>query len=58
MGILRNIFSKSGILGELIIFLWQRKLWWLVPIVIILVLLSALLILGSTGLAPFIYPLF
>jgi len=51
--------SKLGILGELVAFLWQRKLWWLIPTVVILVLLSLVLIFaGSSGIAPFIYSLF
>lgn len=59
MGVMRNLKLRFGIFSELISFLWQRKLWWLIPIVVILVLLGALLIFaGSSGLAPFIYPLF
>jgi hypothetical protein len=58
MGLGKSFISKSGILGELLIFLWHRKLWWLIPTVVILVLLGTLLVLGGTGVAPFIYTLF
>ena len=58
MGLMRDLVSRWGILGELLFFLWQRKLWWLIPIVVMLVILGAMLILGSTGVAPFIYTLF
>lgn len=40
-------------------FLSERKKWWLLPIVIVLVLLGALLVLGQgSALAPFIYTVF
>ena len=51
--------GKLGILGELLVFLWQRKLWWLIPMIVILVLFGLLFILaGSSAVAPFIYTLF
>jgi hypothetical protein len=54
-----TIVSRSGIFGELLYFLWHRKLWWLIPIVVMLVILGSLMILGgASGLAPFIYSLF
>jgi Family of unknown function (DUF5989) len=39
-------------------FLVYNKAWWLTPIVIVLLLVGLLIVLGSTGIAPFIYPLF
>ena len=46
-------------MGELILFLKERKLYWLTPIVIVLVLLAALIIFGhGTAFAPFIYTVF
>ena len=39
-------------------FLRHNKKWWLTPIVVILLLLASLVILGGSGIAPFIYPLF
>ncbi len=38
-------------------FAWHNKAWWIVPIVLVLLLLSALIIAGSS-VAPFIYTLF
>ena len=59
MGLVKNFISRFGILGELLSFLWKRKKWWLIPLIIILVIFGLLMIFaGSTGLAPFIYPLF
>lgn len=40
-------------------FLLERKKFWLLPVIIVLVILSTLLIIGAvTGAAPFIYTLF
>ena len=50
--------KRMGIVREFFLFLKQNKAWWLAPIVIVLLLLIALITLGSTSLAPFIYTLF
>jgi hypothetical protein len=53
-----SIKNKSGILYEFLNFLWKRKLAWMIPLVILLLLLVAVLVIGSaSGLAPFIYTL-
>ena len=45
--------------GQLLNFLWQRKLWWLIPMVAVLLLFGLLLIFASaSGVGPFIYTLF
>ena len=59
MGIFQRTRQKLGIVGELFEFLWARKLWWLVPMVIVLIVFGALLVLTQgSALAPFIYTLF
>ncbi len=56
---LENIKVKLGIIGELIGFLWTHKLWWSIPIIIVMLLLMSIIIFGqTTGVGPFIYPLF
>jgi len=51
--------QRMGIVGELFSFLWQRKLWWLIPMMVVIVLVAALLIFAQgSALAPFIYTLF
>ena len=51
--------SKVKIFGELLSFLWQRKLWWLIPMIVVLVMFGLLLIFaGGSSIAPFIYTLF
>jgi hypothetical protein len=55
----RGMLTNVGIVGEVLAFLWQRKLWWLIPMVTALLLFGLLLIFASTsGIAPFIYTLF
>lgn len=59
MGAIKNFTSRLGIFGELLVFLWQRKLWWMIPMIIVLVLFGLLLIFAqSSAVAPFIYTLF
>ena len=49
---------SAGMLRELWDFLRENRAWWLTPIVAVLLLISALVILGATGAAPLIYTLF
>jgi uncharacterized membrane protein len=59
MGRGRKILSRLSIFRELLIFLWKRKLWWLMPVIIVLVLFGLLLLFTqSSAVAPFIYSLF
>jgi drug/metabolite transporter superfamily protein YnfA len=59
MGALKRLTAKLGIFGELLLFLWKRKLWWMIPMIIVLVLFGLLLILTQgSAIAPFIYTLF
>jgi len=60
---MRNFFkamiTNTGVAGEILAFLWQRKLWWLIPMVTTLLLIGLVLIFASaSGVAPFIYTLF
>lgn len=50
--------ADRGFFGDLIDFLIHHAAWWLTPIVLILLALGALLLLGGSAMAPFIYPLF
>ncbi len=49
---------SSGLLVEFIDFMRLHKKWWLTPILLALLLVTALIVLASTGAAPFIYTLF
>lgn len=57
-GAVQDFFMRLGVLGELLAFLWKRKLYWLLPMVITLLVFAILLVVGSSGPAGvFIYPL-
>jgi Family of unknown function (DUF5989) len=49
---------QKGALGEFVAFAFQNKKWWLTPVIVLLLVASALIILGGTGVAPFIYSIF
>jgi hypothetical protein len=43
----------------LLSFLWHRKLWWIIPMVVMLILLvGAFVFAQGSAVAPFIYALF
>jgi hypothetical protein len=55
---LQDFFAKMGVLGELLGFLWRRKLYWLIPMMLTLFIFAIIIVLGSSsGIAPFIYTL-
>ncbi len=46
-------------MSELMAFLWVRRLWWMIPMVIVLLAFGLLIIFPQgSALAPFLYPLF
>ncbi len=49
--------EERGIVSEFIQFMAENKIWWLTPILVVFGLLGILLVLGATGVAPFIYAL-
>jgi hypothetical protein len=58
MATLRRVLSRLQVLRELTVFLRERKLWWLLPLVLVLVVMAVLLLLAqSSAVAPLIYPL-
>jgi Family of unknown function (DUF5989) len=51
--------DRASITAEFIGFLWERKLWWMIPMVLVLVVFGLLIVFAQTSpLAPFIYTLF
>jgi uncharacterized membrane protein len=55
----RNFLEKCSIARELIQFFWQRKLWWMIPMVSVLLLIGLLIVFTQgSAIAPFIYTLF
>jgi hypothetical protein len=56
---LRSMGSNFQVTTELFQFLWKRKLLWLIPMMLVLILFGLLLVFASTsGIGPFIYTLF
>jgi len=49
---------RRGPAAEFLSFVLHNKKWWLTPIILVLALVAALVLLGGTGVAPFIYSLF
>jgi hypothetical protein len=59
MRIVDDVFNRFGIASELLRFFWQRKWWWLSPMIAMLLVLAGLMIFAqSSAIAPFIYTLF
>jgi drug/metabolite transporter superfamily protein YnfA len=55
----QRLGANAGVLGEFIVYLWKQKMWWLIPMVTVLLVCGLLLVFASsTGLGPFIYSLF
>ncbi len=49
---------RTGFVREFWDFLAANKKWWLLPIIVVLLVVGALITLGGTAAAPFIYTLF
>ena len=59
MKVLREIGDKFGIAGELLGFLWHRKMWCAIPMVAVMLFFGLIIVVGSaTVVGPFIYTLF
>ncbi len=50
--------APTGLLSELVQWLRHNKKWWLAPLLVILLLVSALVLMSGTAAFPFIYTLF
>jgi hypothetical protein len=57
-GKMTELSDNAGALGDLVLLVWQHKLWWLVPLLVALVLLAVLLLLEATPVGPLLYPVF
>jgi hypothetical protein len=47
--------ERISIIGEFWEFLKYNKKWWLLPILVVLLLMGVFVVLGATGILPFIY---
>ncbi|MCW5830029.1 MAG: hypothetical protein KIT79_12025 [Deltaproteobacteria bacterium] len=58
-GFVRDAKERAGTLAEFKDFLMERKLYWMAPIVIVLLAIGFLLVMTQgTAVAPFIYTIF
>ena len=59
MNFFDQLKARFAIMNELVTFLWVRRLWWMIPMVVVLLAFGLLIIFTqSSALAPFLYPLF
>ena len=59
MQLIREMGDKFGIARELLAYLWRRKMWWMIPMVSVLLAIGLLIAFASaSGVGPFIYTLF
>lgn len=58
MSFLVKLTQRSSTVAELFTFLWQRRLWWLLPLAVLLFLIGILFALAQmSSVAPWMYPL-
>ncbi len=56
---IKNILARFSVIRELFGFFWEKKLWWMIPMLIVLLALGLLIIFAqSSAVVPFIYVLF
>jgi hypothetical protein len=59
MRAIESLLSRTGIIGELVLFFYHHKWWWLLPMVVALLLFAILMLFAqSSAIAPFVYTLF
>jgi hypothetical protein len=59
MSLITGIRSRIGVVKDLCSFFWQRKLWWLIPMLLVLVIMGVLVVFVNTSATvPFVYVLF
>jgi len=55
----QDLFSRMGVLGEVLTFFWKRKQFWLIPMLIVLGIVAVFIVIGIASPAgAFIYTLF
>ena len=50
--------KRAGFISEYLHMLSQNKKWWMLPLILILLCFGVMMVLSSSGVAPFIYTLF
>ena len=56
---LSMVRARLSIAGELLEFMWRARLFWMIPIVLVLLMAAVLMLLAqSSAIAPLIYAVF
>lgn len=51
--------ERLSVVRELLGHFWELKLWWMIPLVLLLLLVAGLLVFAQgSAITPFLYPLF
>lgn len=50
--------KQLSLVAEFWLFIRENKKWWMIPILVVLALFGVLVMLASSGAAPFIYTIF
>ena len=59
MNPISRLVGRTATFRDLLAFLWRRKLWWMIPLVVLLLAVSLVLFLAlQSPISPFIYTLF
>ncbi|MDP3543253.1 MAG: DUF5989 family protein [Elusimicrobiota bacterium] len=59
MGIVNDAARRLGVVNGLLAFLWRKRLWWMIPILLAVLAVAAIVGLTShPAAAPFVYTLF
>ncbi|MDD5303356.1 MAG: DUF5989 family protein [Elusimicrobia bacterium] len=59
MGIVKDAARRVGVVNGLFAFLWRKRLWWMIPILLAVVGVAAIVAVAAhPAAAPFIYTLF
>ncbi|MCX5778282.1 MAG: DUF5989 family protein [Elusimicrobia bacterium] len=59
MRLLKVVGSRLSVVKDLCRFFWQRKLWWLIPMLLVFVIMGLLIaFVNTSSTVPFVYVLF
>jgi hypothetical protein len=50
--------KRVSLVHEYLLFVRHNRKWWMLPLLVVLLLFGAMMVLSSTGAAPFIYTMF
>ena len=58
MRLVQQATTRAAIVGEVFSFFWKQKLWWLIPLLVILLAVGVLFLIAQvSSAAPWMYPL-